>query len=212
MSENIFSRGKHTEAFGTAIVEVVPQYLRKVPRIDGFCYTAAGTAHVATVMRPVGETVTSDASSAGLTTLTLESIQPGKTTAGVDEELAAADWVAWRDEDGCYHAGSIASISGQVITLDVALASDVKAGAKVWGLYEVGRSVHRQYDMPISTRVEIPGPIQAGWDEQDGAKSGRRTGAGDVLVLHIDNVTAAGQLEWLNGGYVPSDNDAIVAG
>ena len=45
--------------------------------------------------------------------------------------------------------------------------------------------------------------IQAGYDQQQGLKSGHRPGLGDPLLVHFDNLTDAGTLKFINSVHVP---------
>jgi hypothetical protein len=207
-----FFRGNHTETAGTAILEVIPAYADMIPQILAMRYLNAGTAHAATIMRPIAKTATTTSSASGVSTLELADIKPGKTiTTGADETLAANDFLIWKDEDGAYKTDFIASVSGSTVTMTSALPGAVENGAPVWALYEVARATHISLVLPVSVTTDFANiVIQAGYDEQQGGVSGLRTGSGDPLLLHIDNATAAGTLRYLSGAYASKSN--IVAG
>jgi len=206
---NFFSGAQEGVGAGTAITVVIPPINLMIPRINRFCYTAGATEHTATILRPIGRTTTTAASASGVSTLVLDDVSAGKTTANAEEDLAADDYVAWPDQYGVWHTGILASISANTITLTAALTEDVNRGAYVYVLHELGRATHLQVKLPASTRVEIIGPIQAGFGTQSGVQTSR-TGLGDPLVLSIDNITNAGKLHYVLGNYATSENQVTI--
>lgn len=195
-----FYIGHHTEAVNTAIVEVIPGLAEFKPRIDTLCYKTGTAKHTINVMKAIAATEVYAPSESGTNQLTLKSVDPGETTAGVDETLAANDWIGWICENGMYHVDYITTVSSNVVTLANNLTTDVNAGQTIWTFYEVGRSTHIQLEVPASTTLEIKGPIMAGFSTQKGQKTSRE-GSGDPLMVHIDNVTDAGELLWIGGYY-----------
>ena len=204
-------RETHTESAGTAIVEVIPAIDGMIPRMTNFRYTNGVTAHTVTFMKAIGQTVTTAQSLAAISTLTLADVQPGNTVAAqpVGETLAAADYLAWIDEDGVYHVDTVSSISGSVVTMTNAVGTDVPTGAKVWAFYELARATHVQMTLTASVDTDLDILIQGGYPRQSGIGSSR-SGAGDPLVISINNITNAGTLRYAAGIWTDAAN--VVAG
>lgn len=205
----VFYRGYHTESSGTAIKEVIPAAGDGIPQINRLVYTSAGTAHTIYLMRACGETTTVQGSLTGVSTLTLAKTDPGKATTGADETLASGDYLVWYDENSVYHADTVSSVSGSVVTMTNALTADVLTGAKVWAFMEVGRSIHTQLKPATSTTTEYIGNFQAGLPKQQGVNISR-TGVGEPLLVVVNNITAAGSIDYISGTYASSSN--VVAG
>lgn len=205
----VFYRGYHTESAGTAIVEVIPPAGDGIPQITDLAYTSGGTAHTIYIMRACGQTTTVQGSLTGVSTLTLAKTDPGKATTGADETLAANDYLVWQDETGVYKADTVSSVSGSVVTLSNALASDVLSGAMVWAFMEVGRGTHVQLKPAVSTTTVYRGVFQAGIPKQSGVNFSR-TGTGEPMLIVSSNATAAGSFDYICGNYQPPSN--IVAG
>lgn len=196
-----FYNGYESVAFGTAIVVVIPGVREMLTRVTRFMYETGGAIHTATFMRPVGNTTTVTQAQNGDSVLELASVDPGQTTAGVDETLAASDYLAWRDENETIQYGTVSSVSGDAVTLSAALSTDVEANADVWAFYELARTTHTQLKIPASATTTFNGPIQAGFSHQTGIETDRN-GVYDPLILHIDNITATGKLHYLSAEYV----------
>lgn len=201
-----FSRGYHTEAANTAIVEVIPAAGEGIPTIAGISYTCAATSHNLYIMRAVGQTTTVQGSLSGVSTLVLTQSDPGFATTGAGEQLAANDYLVWADETGVYKHGVVSSISGNTITLGTALASDVLAGTTVWAFHEIARSTHIALKPPASvTTIYNPVMFSAGVPKQVGVNFSR-TGVGEPLLVVADNLTNAGSINFISGYYSDSTN------
>ena len=208
---NVFCMGTHTESAGTAITEVIPAVSQYIPRITSLSYKNSTTEHTLSIMRSCGKTTASAAAASGTSALVLTSVDPGLDMAGADESLAAGDWVVWKCEHGQWHGDSIASvsISTNTITLDNALPDDVDMGANIWTFYEPGRYVHVQIKLPVSTTTEISSiNLQGGYPQHIG-KSHERVGQSGPLLVHVDNITAAGTLLYCSGHYVSTDSKVM---
>lgn len=202
----MFFRGYHTESAGTAIVEVIPAAQNGIPFIKTLAYTSGATAHTIYVMKCVGTTTTSQGSLSGVSTLTLNKTDPGKATSGADETLAGSDYLVWVDENGVYKADTVSSVSGAVVTLSNALASDVLSGATVWAFHELARSVHIQLKPAASaTTVYQDLDLSAGIPKQTGIQI-KRTGVGEPLLVVSNNATNAGSFDYISGYYGPATN------
>jgi len=204
-----FALKSKTATAGTAIQSVIPASGAGIPAIRSLVYTSAGTPHTITVMRPIGDTTTTASSLSTASTMTLQSTNFGKTTDAAAELLAAADYLIWVDKYGGTHFDTVASVSGSVVTMTNTLGQDVAYGARIWACYELSRTTHLTFSPPVSTTTTIPGPIQAGFTSHHGVKTSR-SGAGDPLLISVNNVTAAGTLVTAVGDYVPADNQTTV--
>ena len=193
-----------TASAGTAIEAVIPASGSGIPIVRDLKYNCAGTAHTLTVLRPVGHTSTVAASVSGTAILYLTSVNFGRDTTNASETLAANDYLVWTDRFGGFHHDTVASISDTDVTMNNNLTQDVAAGSLVWGCYELARSTHLTITLPASTTTEISG-IMAGFSATTGIRTSR-SGAGDPLILSINNITAAGTLLFAAGDYTPGDN------
>ena len=200
----IFGKGYKTQTANTVITEIIPGTASYKTRVTSLIYRVGTTAHTLTLMRPVGNTVTSVSAASGQKVMTLVNASPAYTAAGALETLAAADWLAWKDADGTYQYDVIASISTNSVTMTVNLPSAVSAGATVWAFYEVGRSSHVQFNPGVSTTRTLYPNFQTGITKQVN-EFNVRTGVGDPVLFHSDNGTADGFLEGIAGIYVTSD-------
>jgi hypothetical protein len=124
--------GKVTQTAGTVIQQLVPPYIGAITRLTRFSYTAAGTAHTGTVMRPIGSTTFTAAAAASATVVNLTA-DPGTATNGI----AANDYVAIRETDGVTRAYKVSSVSTLAVTLASGLVAGVAAStatspSKLW--------------------------------------------------------------------------------
>lgn len=201
-----YATGYHTEAAGTEITEVCPPNSDMVPVLRGFSCTVAGTEHNLYVMSPLGVTTAGAPTASGDTTIELAKMDPGQTTAGVDEGLAAGDWIAYETQYGNLEARKISSVSGNDVTIP-ATTDDVENGAKVWAFYEAGRSTNKQIRLPASGTTTYDNLfIQGGIPHQDGIQTSV-TGQGMPMLIVIDNATAASKLEWVSFQWFPANQD-----
>lgn len=194
-----------TAAANTAFLTLVPPSGGGIPCIRTMLYTSGGTAHTITVMKPVGDTLALHSSEAGLSVLTLKSVDFGKLTDGSDHLLASGDYLIWQNKHGGFDYDTVSSVSGSVVTLTSALSYDVVADAPVWTCLHLTHPVHPTFSPPVSETTPIPGPIQAGYKNHMGIST-QRSGAGDPLLIYSDNPTAAGTLVCAVGDYCPVSN------
>ena len=203
----IFLRGYHAEAANTPIREIIPAMPGLIPRVDHLVYTAGSSNHTLRIVRPLGFTNTTVSSQVGTQTLYINSRILGQTTAGVDEWVAASDYLIWQDRHGVFQSDTVASVSnGNILTMSNVLPSDVQYAAGVWACYEVARSTHQTLSLPSLTRTTLKNlPLQAGFPTQKGIKT-KRLGIGDPMMVYIDNITNAGALHALAGSWVAPSN------
>lgn len=202
-----FERGYHTETAATAILEAIGPVASRIPRINRLVYTNAGTEHTLTFMKCVGTTTIIGATPSGQTGMSVASISPGRNSTGVPENLTTSDYVGFLDKYGAFRVGVVSSVSGNDLTLSAGVGEDIPNGAILYAFYEVGRACHTQLKLPLSVTTTVEGPFQAGIPPQRGAAVSN-DGLGMPMLLHIDNITAAGKLMYLNGTYVTSSNES----
>jgi hypothetical protein len=206
-----WSRGYHTEAINTPIVEVVPPYENLIPRLEFLEYEVDTTEHTLTVLRACGMTNVSEYTQESQNQIAIDNPAPGKAIlTGDPEELANLDWVAWQQSDGEFVAQQVTSLSGTKIALQNNLAKDVIRGAPLFAFYEVARATHWQTKLRVSADRKVECRVQGGLALQQAHKAGARSGSGDALLIHINNVTAAGKLIQAWGNYADADN--VLAG
>lgn len=129
--------GKSSVAFGTVISVLVPPSGRARPgvtRVTKIAYTAAGTAHTITCLRPLGRTTVAAAAAASQTDFVLAA-NPGTTAGygGISNGIAANDFVAIRTaSDGITRLYKVSSVNTLTVTLTGNLTVALAAGDVVW--------------------------------------------------------------------------------
>ncbi len=201
-----YTVGYKTATAGTEITAVCPPNGTKIPVLRGMSYTAAATLHNMYVMSPLGKTTTASFTASGATTMELAKLDVGMTTAAVDEDLAASDWVVYRLRHGGVEARKVSSVSGSTITIS-ATSDDVDNGAEVWGCYEAGRSSNKRIRLTASVRTTLDNlHIQGGIPYQDGVET-TVPGSGYPLLCVVDNSTNAGFLEYASFTWVDATEE-----
>ncbi len=206
MPASIF-RDYHTENAGTPICEIMPARAGEIPCIVRLVYEAGSTEHTLTLMKAQGITYVDTMAPQGGSTLELQTVNIAQDINDDDEAIAANDYICWVDEYNCYKFDYVASVSGSTITLNGTLPTDVRKGAAVWSFYEVGRAHHQQLKLAANETTVIEGRMQGGFSPQYGMQT-TRTGIGEPMLLHIDNATNAGKLQYLSGHYT---TDVVVS-
>lgn len=201
--------GKHTETAGTEITEVCPPNGSMIPVLRGFSYTAAGTEHSLFVIGARGYTTTVTFTASGDTTMDLARNDPGQTSAAVDEDLAAGDWVAYETQYGNLEVREISSISASTITLASGVTDDVATGAKVWAFYEDAATNIGAIEISCAASTTVTYDnlhVQGGVPHQRGVQNSV-TGVGMPLLVVVDNATAAGTLEYASFEWIAAEED-----
>lgn len=204
----VFTLPSATAAFGTEIWSVVPSYQSMIPRIQSIVYTSDTAQHTITVMRAVATTVANNRASASQAVIEFSNI--GAMTnpnSSVKENVAANDFVVFVDDDGKQVADKVASVAGNNVTMTSALSTPVPEGAKIYIFGEVGRATHLQFSPPVSTTATLNVLAQGGIPGQ--LDTNNITGEGHPMIVHSDNVTAAGTIVACNGYYVAAPDYAI---
>lgn len=189
--------GKKTIAFGTRIQRLVPPKVGGILRITNLVYTAAGTAHLLTLARPIGRTTLS-AAAAGAQAVVNLTADPG---AAISNAIAANDYVAVRETDNVTRFYKVSSVSTLAITLTANLVTGAAAGAKFWffGILTdtdpVTGEAHPTFDGTASVTSTYT-------DREVGVVATLQ--ADDPILFDSDNGTATGILAQLSFGYTKS--------
>jgi len=203
----VFHFGYHTETLGTAITEIIPGVPGMIPRITAVTFKSAGTAHNVRLLRCVAATTA--ASNAASGQLVIEFTDTGAMndpSNGTDEPVAANDFVAYMTDGGIQELNSVASVSGNNVTMATNLAYPVDVNATIWIFGEIARATHITHVTEINVlnpRYDLtaqngtPGQID---------QYNARSGAGDAAIIHIDNLTAASAIKHVSGIYVDASD------
>ena len=195
------NNGKNTQTAGTIITSVIrpDPSGRGKSVITALSYLPGSTAHTLTVMRPQGSTLVTSAAAASQADIVLDSISLAKDYLGVSlaENLAANDFIVVKHTDGTYGVYKISSIATLTLTLTANLAKAVAADSQVWGLYEVGRTLGIEHTIFPTVASTLFAPAV---DPSVGLAESFKVG--EPLVLHSDNATAAGVLNYLSAAYL----------
>lgn len=191
--------GSLSIAFGTVINIFVPPRVGLYTRVIEAVYTAAGTAHTLTFLRPIGMTTTTVAGATGQAVLTLTA-QPAISYGGAANDVAANDWMAWENSDGTFSFDKVASVSGLAITMTSNLPKAVIAGAKVWffGIItdvNIDSYAHPRNPAPASATTNIINTSLTGI----GVASTLRQY--EPMLVQSNNITATGTFERVNVSY-----------
>lgn len=205
--------GKITQNAGTVITRLV------YPRSNAFTgltftgYTAAGTAHTLTVMRPFNWTTFSADAAAAQKVLNVVANPGAYSTAGVwqygragitpsvaNNLVAASDFLAYELPDGNFFHDTVASISGTAITMTTNVPTGgVKKGGKLWcfgvitDLNPQTGLAHPQYTLTASVTTTFENQVGEWF---------RSLNRYDPLILHSGNAAAAGTLDRVSVSYL----------
>lgn len=203
-----FHINKQTQIANTAIVDIVPPVEGFSPRLDMIQWTSVTTDQEIVIMRPVADTVIDGGVSSG-TGIDIADTEAMNTvnTPGSRELIAGADYVMYQTDLG-YEWNSVASVSGNTLTLDNAIGDRVVDQAKIWIFGETGRATHFKIDAPVGASVLNYCYCQPGITaEADTANV--RSGVGDGLIIFCSNVTTASTLVVGRGLYF-NDGSAMM--
>lgn len=196
-----FFHGSKTESAGTAILVVVPPVEGKIARLTKFVYEAAATEHTLTVMRPIGQMKTTSPVLAAGNAIPVSSVDPGKTVLAVNEDLASADYIVVENVNGDFDAYVLTSVTGAIMTITGTTDFDIANNADVFAMYEVGRATHVQIPLNASVETDLNNiAIQGGFSPEQGGQTSR-SGISDPLLIFVDNITNAGQIQYLAAEY-----------
>ena len=128
--------GNLTATAGNAIRYLIQPHSQGFTRVTKNVYTAQGTAHTLTFLRPIGRTTASAGASSGQANVSFTG-QAGPS----GNLLAANDLVAIREIDGVTRFYVVSSVPGGypgTVVLTSNLVAGVAAGEKIWNFGIVG--------------------------------------------------------------------------
>lgn len=192
--------GTVTQNAGTVIQALVPPRRDGITRVTKFAYTAQGTAHTGTFLRPLGRTTVASAAAAAQTDFVLTA-NPGTTAAygGISNGIAANDFVAIRTaSDGITRLYKVSSVSTLTITLTANLTVALAAGDDVWFFGVTGDTDGRSGAAhPAHT---LTASVQTSKEDREGGVVATFS-KDEPILFNSNNATAAGTLDQLNYCY-----------
>lgn len=182
--------GTKTAAFDTEFTRLIPPRAGFRARASGAIYTAGTTAHTLSFMNVLGSTTVSTDAAAAQAVVAFTALP----TAPDGSVIAAGDWVVLQQEDSTWVAHKVSSLSGLNVTMTANLAKKVKANTTVFFLGAPADHADRQYTVLASQTLNLVG---------SDTRLGLATAAADgqPILVHSNNVTAAGYLQWLGFTY-----------
>jgi hypothetical protein len=183
--------GTKTATAGTAIVRVVPPRSDKRAVVWTLRYKNSTTEHTLTVMVAMANTTLTTEAASGQAVINLTA----QLTATDGSVLAANDYVAVQHEDGSWDGYKVSSISGLAVTLATNLAKKVLKTSAVFMMGAPGASgdhPDRVYTLEASETMTLGGEYGVGTADKNN----------QPILIHVDNITAAGKLQWVSYGYV----------
>lgn len=196
--------GRLTQAANTKIVRLVEPCRGAYTALTFAEITVSTTAHILTVMKPLGSTTLTADAAASQAVISIAA-DPGDYTGyrTSDNAIAANDYVVLEMPDGTFVADTVSSVSSLDITLTTNLPTGgMKSGSTVW-FYGIETDTnpfdalaHARYTLPASSTVvygNAPGEAICGF-----FGSNRRE---EPILLIIDNGTAASTLERVQVAY-----------
>ena len=195
----VFGFGKATQNADTVITRGIPPKRQAngpplYTRITSLRYTAAGTAHTLTVMRPFGRTTLTAAANSGQAVV---NIAADPTVNAAPGALAANDYVCLQQSDGTYLFTTVSSVAVLAITLNTNLTAAAASGAYFWSFGVVGDG-HPQFPLTASTTLDFDDTTIPGLDGYGFIGSDQ---AFQPLIVHSNNATAQGTIEAVAGCY-----------
>lgn len=190
-----------TQTAGTVITALVQPVRRMWTVLTTLIYTSAGTAHSLALMKPLSRGITTQAQVAGDTlvksTTELGAAATNPATGAMLNAAAANDYIAVRLDNGRAHLSTISSVSTTsgvtTYNLNTAIPTgrSVPANARIWyfGLTSDGHPILKPAVSVTSTKQDV----EAGLLSSDQPH--------DPLLVISDNITAAGNIEVVSGGY-----------
>jgi hypothetical protein len=204
--------GKITQAADTVITRLVEPRKNVFTHITALAYTAAGTAHTLTIMRPLNKTTFTAAAAAAQAVVNIAA-DPGVYTGSrtANNVIAANDYVVYEAADGTFVLTTVSSVSTLAITLAANLPTGgVLQGGTMW-FYGIttdtnpnDAQAHPQHTLTASvTTVLGNDPGEAAGSVCSSLPPSKIpavstllcNGKGDPLIVHSNNATAAGTLE-----------------
>lgn len=228
-----------TQNAGTVITRLIPPYALghngpQVQKVDGngkriapapraythvssLAYLDSGTAHQATIMRPLNWTYLAAALAANGTALSLAA-DPGvystnykyplpggltKPSGVADNAIAASDYVAFQLRDGSWYFGTITSGSGTSPVLASAVPNVTGGGADKYTIvyfFGVAADLNPQTLLAHHYFLSTAGSARVEFLGQ-GSGTVPSLNPGDPMIFYSANATNAGTLSSLSGFY-----------
>jgi hypothetical protein len=188
-----------TSAPGTPILAHVPPHRKGYSLLTKVLYRAAGTAHSVTVMKELDRTTLSAATAGGASVINLTDDPGTGTVAGA---IAADDYVVVELDSGGAFACKVASVSSLAVTLSEVLPSAAAGGRTVWFLGAPEDHASEQQTGQQTTGLSFDAPASELTDRGDAAAGlCSSPSIWSPLLVHSDNVAAAGQFEQVTAVY-----------
>jgi len=187
----------YTKAAGTRIQFLVAPLVLAILRLTRLVYTAAGTSHTLTILRPIGRTVANATAAAAATTVQFLA-DPGPS----GNALAANDLVAIRETDGVTRLYKVSSVPGSYpggVVLTAGLTAGVVQGSKVWN-FGITTDTDPATGRPHPTIPSGTGAITL-QDSDSGIVAG--LAQDDPILIDSDNGTSAGTITQACWSYTP---------
>lgn len=203
-------------AFGTAITAFIPPMQNQRTKIALMKYTAAGTAHTVTVLRPLAKTTVKTAAAASATSLVITR-DPGNYSANatLDQKqftpsvannlIAANDYFLVRKPDNTYLLATCSAATtnadGSVtLTVSALPTGGIAAGADFW-FFGITTDTNPNDN---KAHPAWAAPASATTTYGDGSSSVVETiGMTEPMMIYSNNATATGTLEMVSGFYGP---------
>lgn len=194
--------GRLTQAANTKIVRCIEPHAGAFTCLTYTEVRIGATAHILTVMKPMGKTTLSAAAATGQAVVNITE-DPGNYTGWgtADNNIATSDFCAVECDDGQIHFGTI-TLSTLEVTFAGNLPGAASAGNRFWW-YGVETDVnpidglaHPRFTLSASgTQIygDAPGDAIAGWMNSNRLE--------EPLLMVIDNGTNASTLERVQVAY-----------
>lgn len=182
MNSNAFHVPQTTAVANTVIIVTVYRKNR-IARVTHFRYTSAGTQHTVTALAALGSTTLSAAALAAQAAVVLTA-DPGPAGNGI----AANDYVTFRKPNGAHFQSTVNAWDSGTKTLtlnDNVPTGGLDSGASCWFHGVPGDQTTNQLKPTVSTTTTYEGSDAVGVFEGD---------KDSPLVMHVDNINAAGTI------------------
>lgn len=195
--------GRITQTAGTVITRLIEPHPDAWTRITSVTVNTAATAHILTLLRPLGRTRFSADAAAAQQVVNI-SADPGDYPSGVrtaDNAIAANDYVAYQAADGTFVLDTVSSVATLAITLATNLPTGgVKEGEYFWFFGIVtdtnpnDAQAHPRFNLLANTQTILGRDANLGTiPDHKLLDIGR--GTFQPLVLVVDNGTNASTIE-----------------
>lgn len=192
--------GGKTATAGTAIQYLVPPNGNGRTRMTTFVYTSGGTQHTLTFLRPLGLTKVNGAAASGQAVVNITA-DPGATAnsyGGVNNPIAANDFVAIREKDGITRLYKVSSVSTLAITLATNLVAGCVGGESFWDFGVPADTDGRSGSAHPALKPTLSADTT--YTDRDGGVVASYA-ADEPILINSDNPTAAGTFKNFSWAY-----------